>query len=212
MKKIILFSLAIIICSTVVTTTNTMKITTQLSPSLILISKKSSQKLQTIENDYQKLYGAFQRKYGKIENRYNKPSDLITDLCQDKSINTKHMTPNFVFVQEDVNFLDQEFSGIERQYSTIYAWSTALLIMRRTLKDTCDNLKKRELIRSAARVALRQDPTFTLKCKTFDFFGECDNTVVYNLEHLEQADKDNIPEAIKRYKNILAKNKLDTRS
>lgn len=220
--KIILFSFAAIMCSIVVTTTSTMfiahdmRIALELNSPSILISKKSSQKLRTIESDYKKLYKAIQSKMDgwlttTIYSRYNKPSDLIADLCQDKSINTKHMTPNLVFTAEDVTFLNQEFKGLSRQYSTVYAWSTALIIIRKTLKIACDNLKKRELIRSAARVALRQNPAFTEKCRLFDLFDECHNVVFYNLEHLEQEDQGNMLKAIKGYKNILAKNKLDTR-
>lgn len=188
-----------------------MQIATTSNSSSILISKASSQKITTIENDYQKLHGAIQSKYKKTESHYNKPSDLIADLWQDKSINTKHITPNRLFVGEDAKFLDQQFRGISRQYSIIYAWSTALLLIHKTLKNTCDNLQKRELIRSAARVALRQDPVFTQQFEIFDFFGECDNTVVCDLKHWKQEDKNNIPEAIQRYKNVLAKNRLDAR-
>ncbi len=210
MKKIILFSLANLLPFIVTTKTFSMQIATTGNSSFILISKKSLQKLQTIKNDHKKLDSAIQSKYRK--NHYAKPSDLIKDVGQDKSIDTKYMTLSLVFAPEDAKHLDQRVREISSQYSTIYAWSTTLILMDRTLENIRDNLQKRELIHSAARVALKKDPAFAQKCKLFGLFDECDDIVTYSIKHFTPEEKNHILEGIKLYKHILIKNKLDARS
>ena len=186
--------------SIVTTTTNSCAIIQK-----IFITKTAITRMQQIGQDYQTITNFINKNSQKL-NSYKKPSDLINDLLQEKSINTKYMTPEMVFFKNDINFLDQQFEKASTQHGMDFAWNNIIFLMHTKLENTCDDLKDNEVIKSAARVALKQEQSHASNNLMF-FSNEYEdkNIVSFDTKHWSKEDKENMSERINTLKNNLSR-------
>lgn len=174
----------------------------------ILVTQKSKEKLQKIEQDYQTTCHLIQNKSKELDN-YKKPSDLIKDLSKDLSRDnsTEPMFHNLVFSYNDIKFLDKHFDTISKNYGTDYAWNNIICLMHTELENTRKDFQNAELIHSAALVSLNQEQRPLHKSLYYLNFDNYDNPVPVNIECWQQKDKDTIIKNIEKYKKTLSPSK-----
>ena len=215
MKKIHIFLLTLG-CATLTHNSFTMmqKIRTVLKPyttnkptvdtSKILITKKSKEKIQMIGQDYDAICDLITNKSKELI-FYEKPSDLINSLSQNNSISTKYMSPGIVFLQEDINFLDQQFKKVSTQHGSNYAWGNIIFLMHTNLENRFNDIRDHVFMHSAARVSLRQKQRLPKLFNLFNSSSDYDDTIAFNIESWATSEKDKMIKNIQHHKNILSK-------
>jgi hypothetical protein len=174
--------------------------------SKILITKKSDQKMQNITQDYQIISDRLNNKaknFIHLDKKYKKPSDLLNDLLQDKSINTTEMHLSKIFSHDDIQYLDQQFAkALAQSKSQELAWNNTIFLIHTKLENESDYFMDRELIHSAALVSLQQDGQLPKIFEFNNFRDEEDNIIPFNIEHWSEKDKNEILEKIQTRKKI----------
>ena len=162
----------------------------------IIIPRRSSDKMQKIDDDYRLLDKQIQAKR-KDQNLPKRPSDFISTILQNQSLKTEQMHPDRIFTQYDREFLDTNFSKLSSQYGPAYAWHHAFFSIEVKLENACDLLKDNELIHGAALVSLKQKNKFPKSAVNFISTAEI-STQNFDENHLKT-----ILEKIKGQENIL---------